>query len=193
MVHLVWFLILWLNVFVLNRYLSKRPAPLSEKSIMIIFGSGGHTTEMLLMLESLNLAAYRQVHLIIARSDSWSLTKITEHFKTSMKHSVDLSKLDSKSNIKIWRVFRAREVKQSYVTSVFTTLVALLQSLYITLYCKVDLVVSNGPGTALPIVFCNWLLSRFSGWKSQTLFIESFCRVTSLSLTGKLLLPICDK
>jgi beta-1,4-N-acetylglucosaminyltransferase len=125
MVPFVWFLILWLNVFMLNRFLAKRPSSLSDKSIMIIFGSGGHTTEMLLMLESLNLSAYRHVHLIIARSDTWSLTKITEHFKKSMKHPVDLSKLDSKSNISIWRVFRAREVKQSYITSVFTTLLAL--------------------------------------------------------------------
>lgn len=193
MVPIVWILIIWTNVFMLNRWFSKRDTPLSQKSIMIVFGSGGHTTEMLLMLESLNVSAYRQVHLIIARSDTWSLTKITEHFRTAMKHPVDLSKLDSKSNITIWRVFRAREVKQSYITSVFTTLLALAQSFLITLYCKVDLVVSNGPGTALPIVFSNWLLSRFSGWKSQTLFIESFCRVTSLSLTGKLLLPICDK
>jgi beta-1,4-N-acetylglucosaminyltransferase len=131
--------------------------------------------------------------MIIARSDTWSLTKITEHFKNKMKHPVDLNKLGPKSNISIWRVFRAREVKQSYITSVFTTLIALVQSFFIALYCKVDLVVSNGPGTAMPLVFSNWLLSRLFGWKSQTLFIESFCRVTSLSLTGKLLLPICDK
>lgn len=82
MVPFLWIVILWINVFVLNKYLSKRPSPLSEKSIMIIFGSGGHTTEMLLMLESLNLSAYKHVHLIIARTDTWSLTKITEHFKT---------------------------------------------------------------------------------------------------------------
>lgn len=82
MVSIFWMLILWLNVFMLNRYLSKRASTLADKSIMVIFGSGGHTTEMLLMLESLNLSAYRHVHLIIARSDTWSLTKITSHFKT---------------------------------------------------------------------------------------------------------------
>ena len=94
MVPIVWILIVWTNVFMLNRWFSKRDTPLSQKSIMIVFGSGGHTTEMLLMLESLNVSAYRHVHLIIARSDTWSLTKITEHFRTAMKHPVDLSKLD---------------------------------------------------------------------------------------------------
>ena len=193
MISVFWFFIIWLNVFVLNRWLSKRVSALSDKTLIVIFGSGGHTTEMLLMLESLNVSTYRRVHLIIARSDTWSLTKITQHFKTKLKQPVDLTKLDSKSNISIWRVFRAREVKQSYITSVFTTLIAFLQCFVIAVYCKADLVVSNGPGTALPLVFSNWALAKIFGWKSKTLFIESFCRVTSLSLTGKLLLPICDK
>jgi hypothetical protein len=55
MISVFWILIIWLNVFVLNRWLSKRASPLSEKTLMVIFGSGGHTTEMLLMLESLNV------------------------------------------------------------------------------------------------------------------------------------------
>ena len=193
MIPVFWLIVVWLNVLVLNRWLSKRASSLSDKTLMIVFGSGGHTTEMLLMLESLNVQNYRHVYLIIARSDTWSLTKITEHFKTKMKFPVDLTNPDSKNKISIWRVFRAREVKQSYITSVFTTLIALVQSFCIVVYCKADLIVSNGPGTALPLVLSNWIVSKTFGWRSQTLFIESFCRVTSLSLTGKLLLPICDK
>lgn len=49
-------LFVWVNTFMLNRLLTKRGrGVIAEKSIMIIFGSGGHTTEMLLMLESLNV------------------------------------------------------------------------------------------------------------------------------------------
>lgn len=48
-------LFVWVNTFMLNRLLAKRRSVIAEKSIMIIFGSGGHTTEMLLMLESLNV------------------------------------------------------------------------------------------------------------------------------------------
>lgn len=47
---------------------------------MLVFGSGGHTTELLLMLESLNVFEYGHVHLIVAQTDSWSMTKITDHF-----------------------------------------------------------------------------------------------------------------
>jgi len=126
MVPIFWILLIWLNVFVLNKWISKTKRPLKEKSIMIVFGSGGHTTEMLLMLEKINIEAYFKVHLIIAKTDTWSLTKITEHFKTKMKNPISIDKLDKKSPITIWRVYRAREVKQSYFTSIFTTLRALI-------------------------------------------------------------------
>ena len=123
---ILWILLIWLNVFVLNKWISKTKKPLKEKSIMIVFGSGGHTTEMLLMLERINIEAYLKVHLIIAKTDTWSLTKITEHFKTKMKNPISIDKLDKNSPITIWRVYRAREVKQSYFTSIFTTLRALI-------------------------------------------------------------------
>lgn len=33
---------------------------------MLVFGSGGHTTELLLMLETLDVTKYKMVHLIVA-------------------------------------------------------------------------------------------------------------------------------
>ena len=49
---------------------------------MVVFGSGGHTTEMLMMLETIKLQRYRQVFFVLAETDSWSLTKIQSHFAT---------------------------------------------------------------------------------------------------------------
>jgi beta-1,4-N-acetylglucosaminyltransferase len=119
------------------------------------------------------------------------MTKIQDHFKQKMKFALDLTKPHDK--ITIWRVKRAREVKQSYLTSIWTTLVALAHSVTIVIQCRVDLIVTNGPGTAVPLVLANWALGKLLGWKTQTLFIESFCRVTSLSLSGKILRPFADK
>jgi beta-1,4-N-acetylglucosaminyltransferase len=101
--------------------------------------------------------------------------------------------IEKTANLAIWRVKRAREVKQSYLTSVFTTLVALVHSALIVTRCRVDLIVTNGPGTAVPLVLSNWALAKILGWRSQTLFIESFCRVKSLSLSGKILKRFADK
>lgn len=154
---------------------------------MLVFGSGGHTTELLLMLESLNVAVYKHVFVVVAETDTWSMTKISDHFANKMKHKVDFSQITIK------KVKRAREVKQSYVTSVWTTLVALLHSLIIVIECRPDLVVTNGPGTAVPLVIANWFMAKLCCWETKTLFIESFCRVESLSLSGKILRPFSDK
>jgi len=153
---------------------------------MLIFGSGGHTTEMLLMLESLDVSKYRHVFIVIAETDTWSMTKISDHFANKMRHKVDYGKITFK------KVKRAREVKQTYLSSVWTTLIALAHSLAIVVECRVDLVVTNGPGTAVPLVIANWLFAKVCCRVTKTLFIESFCRVESLSLSGKILRPFSD-
>ena len=186
-----YFIYIALALIAAHLYNKLKPRSRKDSTIMLIFGSGGHTTELLLMLESLDVNQYRKVHLIIAETDTWSLTKITDHFKSKMMHPIDLSQ--PHENVTIWRVKRAREVKQSYLTSVWTTLIALAHSCIIVAICRVDLIVTNGPGTAVPLVLANWLLSKVLGWRSKCLFIESFCRVDSLSLSGKILIPFADK
>ena len=74
----------------------------------------------------------------------------------------------------------------------WTTLVALAHSLLIAVECRVDLVVTNGPGTAVPLVIANWLFAKVCCRTTKTLFIESFCRVDSLSLSGKILIRFSD-
>jgi hypothetical protein len=55
---------------------------------MVVFGSGGHTTEMLMMLETLNMSLYRRVEFVVAETDTWSMTKIQNHFATKMQQKV---------------------------------------------------------------------------------------------------------
>ena len=43
---------------------------------MVLFGSGGHTTEMLHMLDGLKVERYGQVIFIIGHSDTWSMKKV---------------------------------------------------------------------------------------------------------------------
>ena len=58
-----------------------RDKRVTKKKIMIVFGSGGHTTEMILMLEKLNFQSYKEYVFVIGHSDTWSLTKITDFYK----------------------------------------------------------------------------------------------------------------
>ena len=57
---------------------------------------------------------------------------------------------------------------------------------------KLDLIITNGPGTALPICYIHIFISYVLMFniKAKILFIESFCRVDDLSVTGKLLRPL---
>ena len=55
---------------------------LKSKTLLVIFGSGGHTTEMLLMLKTLNPKNYNNVHFVLGHSDTWSLTKINDYLQT---------------------------------------------------------------------------------------------------------------
>ena len=58
---------------------------LKEKAVMIVFGSGGHTSEMLMMLkpdtkrkQTSIFERYGKVYFVIGHSDTWSLRKIKD-------------------------------------------------------------------------------------------------------------------
>ncbi len=62
-----------------------------------------------------------------------------------------------------------------------------------------DLIITNGPATAVIIILASLML-RFVNWrgangraKCRTVYVESFARVKTLSLSGKLLLRIVDR
>ena len=83
--------------------------------------------------------------------------------------------------------YRPLQVGQSYVSSVYTSLKALMFCLLPVVTHQPQLLLVNGPGTCLPVALVTWLLhvSRLS--TCQIIFVESLCRVKTLSLTGKIL------
>ena len=75
-------------------------------------------------------------------------------------------------------VRRAREVGQSFGSSVPSTLHALWACVQLLWTAVPELVLVNGPGTCVPVA----VLARLFG--SRVIFAESWCRVSTLSLTG---------
>lgn len=51
----------------------------------------------------------------------------------------------------------------------------------------------NGPGTCVPVAYTYFLLNCLNITSTKLVFIESWCRVQKLSLTGRLLKPICHE
>ena len=74
---------------------------------------------------------------MIGHSDTWSLTKIKDYFSRGSK---DFDVTRDVPNLRIEHLFRSREVKQSYVTSIGTTLLALVHSVWIVAKCRPDIV-----------------------------------------------------
>jgi beta-1,4-N-acetylglucosaminyltransferase len=79
------------------------------------------------------------------------------------------------------------------MSTIFTTLYSLIQSFILIVRIKPHLIICNGPGTCVPICYSAFLLRLLGISQTTIIFIESFCRVKSLSLSGRLMYVIADK
>ena len=157
----------------------------SKKSIMIILGSGGHTGEILLMIQKLDFNKFSSCFFLSSHNDKNSENKV--------KESIPIEKY---KNTKFYflKIYRARNVGQSFISSIPTTLYALFQSFFILIKYRPNMVVTNGPGVAFPILFIGYLLRIFLVLSEfKIMFIESYCRTKSISLCGKIVEPLCDR
>lgn len=164
-----------------SKYAPKRMKPCKT---VICIGSGGHTTEMLRLLQNVDFHNYSPRYYIIAKTDTTSLNKVRSFEET--KHS----KVDE--DYFIITIPRSRSVGQSYITSVFTTIISILYSVPIIFKLRADLILCNGPGTCIPICVLSFLMKCAFICETKIIFIESFCRTETFSLTGKILVYIAD-
>lgn len=170
---------------VLHRGRSPFPAGQVPLRMMAVLGSGGHTAEMLPLLQSLDPAVYTPREYVLAASDSTSAVRIeTLEAKRLPAGAAPTSRL--------LRLPRAREVGQSYVSSVFTTLHALVHAVGLVFRSQPAVLLCNGPGTCIPVALAALALRLLGVRYVTVVYVESICRVTSLSLSGKILLPFAD-
>jgi beta-1,4-N-acetylglucosaminyltransferase len=154
---------------------SRPTRPTSSLDILVVLGSGGHTGEMMPIVDSLSRWTHcRSITAVASSTDRLSL----------------LHPLLPPACAKI-SIPRSREVGQSYFSSFFTTFLAFLSSLKLIVK-RPDVLVVNGPGVCVPVVLSLFLGNLIGLTDCSIVFIESFCRVTSLSLTGKIIYPLCD-
>ncbi|CAG8601722.1 3833_t:CDS:2 [Ambispora gerdemannii] len=98
-----------------------------------------------------------------------------------------------KGGYQIRKIPRARKVGQSWLTTPISVIRALVPSLTLMLFELPDLIICNGPGSCIPICVISYI-PRILGIKHvRIIYIESFARVNSLSLSGRLLLNFVDR
>ena len=150
---------------------------------MVVVGAGGHSMEMCRLLSGLNLCQYNPRVYVIASNDVISTRKVEQFEKTHCDSSSPDVRL----------ILRARNVRQSYFSSIFTTLLATLNSLPLVVSVRPDLVLCNGPGTCIPICLTAYLMRFLMLKQVRIVYVESICRVDHLSLSAMLLYFIADQ
>ncbi|KAF9940147.1 putative ATP-dependent RNA helicase ddx28, partial [Modicella reniformis] len=188
----------------------------------IFLGSGGHTAEMLQLVSGMDTTKYSPRHYVVGWDDDASVEKVhrlegsrsqkdvTMLFQStgSMKRrkdtgGEDIGQLDGYT---IHRIPRSRHVHQSIITTPFTLAKSLLvalpmikqlsclstQDIYVE---RKSVLLMNGPGTCFALALAV-IGSRILGVPDEQtpdlVFVESFARVKTLSLAGKLLYPLSD-
>ena len=84
-------------------------------------------------------------------------------------------------------------MRENLFSSACATLLAFAHALSLALHLSPDLLLANGPGTCVPIVYSCVFLNFLKLTKTKIIFVESFCRVEDLSLSGKLILPFANQ
>jgi len=133
--------------------------------LLIVLGEGGHTKQMLNMVDLLGNSY--DYHYVISREDSLSASR-------------------TKYPGPIHRLTRPRGKNTRTTNSVFRTMLAGVESLQVLLRVRPATIISAGPAIAAPISILGKLLG------ARIIFIESASRVTALSLTGRIMYRWAD-
>ncbi|KAG0052986.1 UDP-N-acetylglucosamine transferase subunit [Gryganskiella cystojenkinii] len=185
----------------------------------IYLGSGGHSAEMLQLVSGLDPSKYQIRHYIVGQDDDASVEKV--HRLESLRGQADVSdafKVSSNGKegseaskrpggYTVNRIPRSRHVHQSFLTTPFTLAKSLLVAMTLIrrLGCSSkdydhkdhkSVLLMNGPGTcfalALAVIGLRILGVVEDERTPDLVFVESFARVRTLSMTGKLVYPLCD-
>lgn len=178
--------------------------------VLIVLGSGGHTSEMLYMLKDLDTRKFTHRTWVVSSGDAFSAGRAAIFEAEMEEEAKKLSKEDLNNvtsnfgpeHYDIATVPRARKIHQPLYTAPFSSLHCLFKCFGVLLGGEQglpDLIVTNGPATACILVFASLVLKFFdvrgaqSRGKCKTIYAESFARVKTLSLSGKLLLKVVDR
>lgn len=185
-----------------------RPAAPRRARTVVVLGSGGHTAEMLRLLRKLDFDRYAPRTYVVAATDAMSAAKAETFERQRAEQGGAASRAGAAEGAsasaagggsasagapppscpyRVVRIPRSREVGQSFVTSVFTTLWAMAFAAWVAAAARPDVVLTNGPGTCLPVVLAAKALWLLGACRGKVIYVESIARVYRLSLTGKIL------
>ncbi|CUQ20306.1 PssD/Cps14F family polysaccharide biosynthesis glycosyltransferase [Clostridium baratii] len=132
------------------------------KKVIFISSTGGHLSELMQLKRIFNNYDY---HIITEKTDT------TIKLKNEYGKRID------------YLVYGARNYLFSYI---FKFSYNIIKSFFLYLKIRPDVIVTTGAHTAVPICY----IAKF--FKKKIIFVESFARVNSKSMSGKMINKIAD-
>ena len=188
----------------------RRNDPSDPIHLVIVLGSGGHTAELLSMLSNPHFAPQTYTHrtYVIGEGDAFSAGKAIEFEKkvAGTRGPRDLNGGETTHGYSLHTVPRARRIHQSLLTTPLSCLRCFMASISIFRSHssgKPDLILTNGPATALIIIMASLALDYFSflgHWDAgvgctRSIYVESWARVRRPSLSCRIIvnLGLCNQ
>ena len=133
--------------------------------LLFTLGGGGHTTEMLKLINLLG-EGYEYHYLLV---------KEVEFARSKIPYSG-----------KIHEIRRPRGRYDNLAMTVYNSIIAMGQMSIILLRVRPDAIIGSGPAISVLVSFLGKLIG------AKVIFVETGCRVTALSLSGKIMYQIAD-
>jgi beta-1,4-N-acetylglucosaminyltransferase len=171
-----------------------------------VLGSGGHTAEMMSLLRDLDPRRYIHRTYIVSSGDNFSSSKAQDIERLiQSNHSETLTEPgEFEESTGVWDVkivSRARKIHQPLYTAPFSCLwclVGCLRALRDAARTSrvgrgeyPDVLITNGPATAVIFLISAYMLQLLGlapASKMRTIYVESWARVRTLSLSGKVIM-----
>lgn len=163
----------------------------SSRKLLVVLGSGGHTAEMLTLLSDFFRDIDKQNNLeityVTSATDNHSQKKI-QRLHTNAAEGSALSQ----ARTSFIALPRAREVGESIPSSIISTCRCFLVAIGAVNRARADVLLINGPATSAVVAFVTFL-KRVLGGRGRIVYVESFARVKTLSLSGLLCYRFVDR
>lgn len=131
--------------------------------VLVVLGDGGHTTEVLRLVELMG-SAY-DYHYVAAKQDVLSAQRIAIPGP-------------------LFRICRPRGKGEPWWRALWHFMLSLAQALVVCLRARPRAVLGSGPSIMVPVALATRLLG------GKVIFVETGSRVTGLSLTGRIMLRV---
>lgn len=161
-------------------------SPPPPSKLLVVLGSGGHTGEMLRLLQHGIPGTAHTIVYVTSATDNHSAKKAAiHHTDTPCLRSV---------TARFEVLPRAREVGEGFLSSLLSIVLSLAATIPLVLRERPDVVLCNGPGTSAVVAAVSFSARAVLKAKwGRVIYVESLARVKTMSVSGRIVYVFADR